>query len=101
MKLPQTVPDLFYVTREAWLENARLTARLLLRTRSRITIEDVLTACPRPKYIKPNVTGSVFKDPMFVPVGFTQSNRAVSHGRVVRMWALDDAYVNEKAVDCE
>lgn len=87
-KLPTNAPDLFRSTRADWLEECRITARRLLKTRQSITIEDVLRVCPRPKYLKPNVTGSVFKDGDFVPVGYTVTRKPSSHRRVIRLWSI-------------
>lgn len=66
--------DLFKKEREAWIENARVTARKLLENKSLITIEDVLKECPRPPYLHRNTTGSIFRCDDFVPVGWRKSN---------------------------
>lgn len=101
MSNPQTVPDLFNRTRDQWLQGARHTARQLLRRRRSITIEDVLERYPRPKYLHRNTTGSVFKGDMFQPIGYTLSKRTLSHGRVIRMWAMSDLYARSIEPDCE
>ena len=62
--------DLFKKEREAWIENARVTARKLLDNKSLITIEDVLKECPRPPYLHRNTTGSIFRCDDFVAVGW-------------------------------
>lgn len=98
---PQTIQDLFQVTREQWLEGARLTARKLLRYRSKITIEDVLEIYPRPKYLHRNTTGSVFKYEAFQPIGYTMAKKPTSHGRVIRLWTLSDIYADEYERDCD
>lgn len=98
---PQTVPDLFHRTREQWLSGARKVAYNLLQTRHTVTIEDVLELYPRPNYLHRNTTGSVFKDNWFQPVGFTISKRAISHGRVIRQWALSDQYEFKPTIDFE
>jgi len=90
----KTVPDLFRKEREEWLIDCRREAKKLLKHRSYITIEDVLRACPRPQYIKPNTVGQVFKDPAFKSVGFSRSVRPVSNGRYVQRWALIEHQVN-------
>lgn len=65
-----TVKDLFKKEREAWLEEARVTAKKLLEDKSLITIEDVLKECPRPEYIHRNTTGNIFRCDDFKPVGW-------------------------------
>lgn len=84
-----TVKDLFKKEREAWLENARLTAKELLEDKPLITIEDVLKVCPRPEYIHRNTTGKVFNND-FQPVGWRKSKRPIMNGRFVRIWRLKD-----------
>ena len=83
------VQDMFRRDREAWIEEARATARRLLVARQEITIEDVLTECPRPTHIHRNTTGSVFKHDDFAPCGLTKSRRTISRGRYVMKWRLN------------
>lgn len=99
--IPQTVPDLFNQSREQWLEGARNAARKLLRRRHRITIEDVLEVYPRPRYLHRNTTGSVFKNEMFRPLGYTLARKPSSHKRVIRIWTLSDLYADEYERDCD
>lgn len=98
---PQTVPDLFQRTREQWLNGARNVAFNLLKTRHTVTIEDVLELYPRPSYLHRNTTGHVFKDAWFQPIGYTLSKRTVSHGRVIRLWTLSDAFAEKLTIDYE
>ena len=98
---PQTVPDLFQRTREQWLTGARNVAFNLLRTRHTVTIEDVLELYPRPKYLHRNTTGTVFKDERFQPIGYTTSRRTISHGRVIRLWTVSDAFAEKLTIDFE
>ena len=86
--MSQTVRDLFNKEREAWLNNARKAAKKLLKTRSVITIEDVLSECPRPQFVHRNTTGRVFNDLDFVAVGWRHSSRPLMKGRQVREWTL-------------
>ena len=74
--------DLFKKEREAWIENARVTARKLLDNKSLITIEDVLKECPRPPYLHRNTTGSVFRCDDFVAVGWRKSERPLMNARI-------------------
>lgn len=80
--------DLFKKEREAWIENARVTARKLLENKSLITIEDVLKECPRPPYLHRNTTGSIFRCDDFVPVVWRKSERPLMNGRFVRVWRM-------------
>lgn len=83
-----TFKDLFKKEREAWLEEARVTAKKLLEDKSLITIEDVLKECPRPEYIHRNTTGNIFRCDDFVPVGWRKSERPLMNGRFVRVWRM-------------
>lgn len=87
-KTPSTVPDLFNRTRADWLDDCRVTARKLLQKELCITVEDVLKICPRPRYLRPNITGSIFKHDDFMPIGYTLSRKPSSHSRVIRKWTL-------------
>lgn len=95
------IQDLFRVTREEWIESARVAARNLLELRATITIEDVLEIVPRPNYLHPNTTGQVFRGDMFRSVGFAPSRRAISNGRYVRIWKLSKQYERSVEQDCE
>lgn len=88
MRNPSTIQDLFQHSRETWLDGARSTARKLLKKKRVITIEDVLEVFPRPTYIHRNVTGHVFRDVDFKPVGYTLARKPSSHKRVIRLWKL-------------
>lgn len=90
--MQKTIFDLFDKSREEWLEDARNTAKKLLRDHPSITIEDVLDVCPRPSYIHRNSTGAVFKNGEFRTTGYTKSRRAVSKGRWIFRWALRSNY---------
>lgn len=83
-----TMSDLFQDTKQRWLDEARQTARKIIATRGKATIEDVLENCPRPTYLHRNVTGSVFQHEDFTALGYEPSRRKVSHGRVIRVWGL-------------
>lgn len=84
----KTINDLFKQSKQEWLDEARDTARKIGATKSTFTIEDVLLACPLPKYLHHNTIGSVFKHEDFKSVGFAPSRRPAMHGRVVRKWTL-------------
>lgn len=86
--MTKTAKDLFMQERNKWLEEARDTARKLLSVQAFITIEDVLKLCPRPQYVHPNTTGSVFVDKDFVSTGYRRSVRRSMNGREVKVWTL-------------
>lgn len=96
--LAATIPQLFQDTKREWLIGARITAKRLLKTKPRITIEDVLAVYPLPKYLHRNTIGNVFRDRDFQSVGFTKSRRAVSRGRWIMYWTLSYDDVVEQ--DC-
>ena len=79
--------DLFQAEKEAWLKNARMTARDLLRHNSSVTIEDVTRLCPRPKYLHRNTNGAVFNND-FESVGFTKALHKEAKGRWIQRWNL-------------
>ena len=83
-----TIQDLFQVTKQQWLEEARDTARKLLQTRPHITIEDVLKITPLPNYLHRNTIGAVFKDRGFRAVGWVAAHKSTSNGRAIRQWSL-------------
>ncbi len=87
-KQPKTMQDLFALSKQEWLDGARWQARILLRDKPYITIEDILAVYPRPDYLHVNITGSVFKDKDFVADGWTRSKRKSSNGRQVMRWRL-------------
>lgn len=80
--------DIFALEKKRWLEDARATARKLLQLQYTITIEDVLEACPLPKFLHRNTIGGVFRDDDFTPVTWRPSRRPASHSRYVRAWTL-------------
>lgn len=73
-----------------WLTEVRAVARMLIAKNGEVTIDDVLRICPRPPWISPNATGSVFKGGEFVACGYTQTAKVSSHARAVRIWRLKD-----------
>lgn len=98
----QTVQDLFNMSREEWLDGARVRARHLLRNRSTITSEDITRDYPLPKYLHHNTIGHILKEnDTFHAVGYTRAKRPSSNGRVIRVWTLSDKYAKDFALDCE
>lgn len=97
-----TIQDLFTSSKQQWLEDARLAAQRLLKVQECITIEDVLSICPRPKFLHQNITGNVFKSREFKPTGrYRKSKRSISHGRDVKEWTLKEGYKNTRSRDYE
>lgn len=86
--MQMTIQGLFQQTARDWVNEARHEAQKLLMKMDRITIEDVLIVCPRPQYLHPNITGTVFQSNVFKHIGFTISRRSTSNGRVIRVWGL-------------
>lgn len=83
-----TVHDLFRLSREDWIDECRETARQLLKQKPLITIKDVTDINPRPKYIHPNTTGTIFRHEDFKLVGFTTSKQPSRHGSIIGLWRL-------------
>lgn len=84
----RNMQDVFKSEREMWLDEARATARKLLMTRERITINDVLAEVGRPDHIHRNTTGSVFNHKDFKKCGYTRSTGKLANGRYVFQWKL-------------
>lgn len=80
--------DLFTSQRQGWIDECRNVAKRLLRNGGVITSEDVTAIVPRPKYLHPNVTGSIFQSKDFRPVGYAQAKHAEARGHVIRQWVL-------------
>ncbi len=99
MNVAQNVPSLFQETKKAWLEGARVVARRLLKTRSRITIEDVTKEYPLPDYLHRNTIGNVFNSRDFESVGFTTARNPAARGHVIRYWTLKESERLES--DCD
>lgn len=71
-----------------WLDKARATARYLAISDGECTIDDVLKLCPRPPYVAPNATGSVFKGKGWIKLGGVPTAKITGHGREIKRWAL-------------
>lgn len=78
-------------TNQEWLDSCRHAARILLKTKPLVSIEDILRVCPRPQHIKHQLTGSVFKHQDFEPVGIVHCTRPGRHRSIVRTWRFSDA----------
>lgn len=72
-----------------YLEDARATAKRLLRFRPYITTDDIWQNCPPPKTVNSKIMGQVFRHRDFKGTGeFTPTRRASSHGRYIQRFAL-------------
>lgn len=91
-----TIRGLFQQSAQEWLHDARYEAVELLKQRYEITIEDVLSVCPFPKYLRRNLIGQVFRDDVFQPVGYTKAKRPVAHDHVIRVWTINEQYFPEQ-----
>lgn len=83
---------LFRQSAHEWIDEAQHAAEKLLMKMEVITIEDVLSVCPRPSYLHPNVTGGVFQNSIFKHQGFAVSKRSISNGRIIRVWTLQEEF---------
>lgn len=84
--------DLFKQERLNWLDDARAAVRKLLERQLVCTVEDVLAACPLPKYLHRNTIGRVFNTEDFIAVGWRKSRRRSMNGRQVRLWMLKEQF---------
>lgn len=82
-----TIQDMFGYSREAWLEECRKTAKLLLRNSETVTVEDVTALVPRPTYLHRNTTGRIFNN-QFKPVDFVKAKHTLAKGRYIRTWKM-------------
>lgn len=87
IQVRKTMPQLFQSEKEHWLDNARQTARDLLKYQEHITIEDVKRYSPLPTYLHQNTAGAVFTDE-FLSVGFTKAKHTAAKGRWIQEWRL-------------
>jgi hypothetical protein len=88
-ELKQEALDLLEQHRKRWLTEARDYANDLYRAARRpITSDDIWDGWPPPEGVDSKVMGAVFRGG-WVPVGYTQTKRASSHARPIRMWVPD------------
>lgn len=88
--------SIFASKKEAWIAEARATARMLLARGGSITIELVERECPLPRELSRNTLGAVFKHPDFEHVGYTKARKASSRGHVIGIWALKEPQFLER-----
>lgn len=84
--------NIFYEAEQKYIDRCRRKAVELLRRRESITIEDVAYECPRPQGVSKKVFAKVFRNDVFVPIGYTRATGTLANGHVLRKWALNDGY---------
>lgn len=83
--------ETFEMTRPAWLARARATARLLLETRTEITVNDIREHCPPHPDWDGRVLGAVFRTNEFEAVRSIRSSRKECHHRDIKTFRLREA----------
>jgi hypothetical protein len=83
--------DALEIAREDYVTAARKVALRLLETRETITINDVREMLPPPANVDPRVMGAVLRQPLFLKVGYAQSDRKACHSRPIALFRLGDA----------
>lgn len=77
-----------YLNNFEWVDEARKTAKELAVKQGIVSIDEVLSICPRPENVHPNSTGAIFREKIWVKVGFKQSEKPSAHARVVGIYKL-------------
>ena len=77
-----------YLNNFDWVDEARKIAKELAAKNGSVSIDEVLSACPRPAQVHPNATGSVFKEKIWAKVGYKPSEKPSAHARVVGIYKL-------------
>lgn len=81
--------DLFEEKRREVLEYSRWVAVKVASKQGHVTIDDVRNHVQLPDGVKPAVFGAVFRDKdVWESIGFTQTKRKTSHGRLVQVYRL-------------
>lgn len=73
-----------------FLERCRRTALEIARRQLTVSINDVRKFVDVPPGIHPSVLGAVFKDKRFKAVGYTEATHTAAHGRVVRVYQINN-----------
>jgi len=80
-------------TKTNYLDEARATAKRLLRSRMSVTTDDIWEHFPPPKIVNAKIMGQVFRHPDFKATGqFVATRRASSHGRYIQKFELKNSY---------
>lgn len=77
-----------YGNNHEWVDMARSAAKAIAKERGSVSVDEVLEACPRPKHIHPNATGTIFREPCWAKVGYRPSATPSAHARVVGVYKL-------------
>jgi hypothetical protein len=72
-----------------WLDQARTVAEEIANRRGEVNSDDVHELCPLPIGAHHNLMGAVFKDARFKPIGYIASTRPSAHGRIIRIYCLN------------
>lgn len=82
--------NLLETTREDYVTRARAAGVAHAMRFGVVTINDVRAACPPPNDIDPRVMGAVLRAPLFVKIGYENSNRSTCHARPIAKFKLKD-----------
>jgi hypothetical protein len=77
-----------YLNNFDWVDKARVVAKSLAVKHGAISIDDVLSAFPRPPSVHPNATGAIFKEKIWVKVGYKPSEKPSARARIVGVYKL-------------
>ena len=83
--------DLFEISRESFLAEARSVAKSLVAKKGLVTVNDVRDICPPPEHIDPRVMGAIFRTGLkseWEMVGYIASARA--HARPIGQFKLKE-----------
>lgn len=77
-----------YGHNSAWVDKARSTAKALAALNGSVSIDDVLSMCTRPATVHPNATGTIFRENVWVKIGYKPSVKPSAHARIVGIYKL-------------
>tara|TARA_R110001632_G_C11191715_1_gene402185 strand:- start:299 stop:601 length:303 start_codon:yes stop_codon:yes gene_type:complete len=83
--------DLFEISTQSFLEEARAVAKSLVAEKGLVTVNDVRNICPPPDHIDPRVMGAIFRTGLkseWEMVGYIASARA--HARPIGQFKLKE-----------
>lgn len=73
---------------EDWLTKARSVAEMLAVAHGETNAAQVLKHCPRPEWISPNSTGSIFRGKQWALLGYMPTDKISGRGRMIGRWTL-------------
>lgn len=74
---PNEIQPAMEALRAEWLEDARATAKAIIRRRGEVTADDINRECPVPKGIEPRTMGCVFRSREFKLLKYVAGARSV------------------------